>query len=89
VTGEGRELRRPAERGGERIAAPSASRCSFGSSASSGGIEGSGAIVMTRMPTDAKSRADRQRHADDAAFRREYCRLPDLAVERRDRRGVG
>ena len=45
-------------------------------------------MVTTRMSLLRQVARDRQRHADDAALGRRVGGLTDLAVERRDRRGV-
>ena len=67
---------------------PSASRASSGSAASSGVSKRPGAIVTTRMPRCARSRAAGSVMPDDAALRRRVGDLADLAVEGGDRRGV-
>ena len=72
----------------ERDRRPSSSRASCGSAPSSGVSNVPGAIVTTRMPRLARSRAAGQRQPDDAALRGRVRDLPDLTVERRDRRRV-
>ena len=87
----GRPARRTPRAGrgatGRGSAAPSASRASSGSAASSGVSNRPGAIVQTRMPSRARSRAAGSVRPDDAALRRRVGGLADLAVEGGDRGG--
>ena len=83
-----RSRRRTPRRFGNSTDCASASRASSGSAPSSGVSMRPGAIVHTRMPTAARSRAAVSVSDDDAALRRRVRGLADLAVERGDRRGV-
>ena len=67
---------------------PSAARASSGRPASSGVSNRPGAMVTTRMPDCARSRAAGQRHADDAALGGRVGELADLPVVGGDRGGV-
>ncbi len=75
-------------REGKGIVAPSASRASSGSAASSGVSKRPGAIVLTRIPRLDHVAGGREGQADDPALRGRVGDLADLAVVGRDRRGV-
>ncbi len=75
-------------RGGNGTCLPSDACTSSGMPAIIGVMNMPGAMVLTRMPNCANSRAKRQHHADDAAFRGRIGRLADLPLECRNRRGA-
>ena len=75
-------------REGNGIVAARAWRAGSGIVISSGVSKSPGAIVQTRIPSFARSRAIGKRHADDARLRGRVGGLADLPVEGRGRRGV-
>ena len=78
---------RPSRRGNGMLAA-SAWRAGSGSPARSGVSKRPGAIVTTRIPSEARSRAIGSVMADHGALRRRVRDLADLSVVGGDRRGV-
>ncbi len=73
---------------GNGMPAPSASRCSCGSAASSGVSNSPGRDRDDADPAAREVAGGRQRQPDDAALRRRVGDLADLAVEGGDRGGV-